>query len=106
MRLLPAAEPPSRGALAAYFEATAAECLRHLGRRPLTLVRHVEGITFFHKGPLPPVPDAVRQIDIIKGDRTTGVRLFVDDPAGLLGLVEIGAVELHPWGLTVDHLER
>jgi bifunctional non-homologous end joining protein LigD len=30
----------------------------------------------------------------------------VDDLAGLLGLVEIGAVELHAWNATVDHLEQ
>jgi bifunctional non-homologous end joining protein LigD len=30
----------------------------------------------------------------------------VDDLAGLLGLVEIGAVELHRWGATVDAKNR
>ena len=51
MRLLPDAEPPSAEALTSYFEACAEPCLEHLGQRPLTLVRHVEGVTFFHKGP-------------------------------------------------------
>jgi DNA primase len=30
----------------------------------------------------------------------------VDDLAGLLGLVEIGAVELHPWNASVDEIEH
>jgi bifunctional non-homologous end joining protein LigD len=30
----------------------------------------------------------------------------VEDLAGLLGLVEIGVVELHPWGATVDDIEH
>lgn len=106
MRLLPDAQPPSREELAGYFRATAEACLRHLGQRPLTLVRHVEGVTFFHKGPLPPVPDSVRRLEVVKGDGTTGTRLWVDDEAGLLGLVEIGAVELHPWGSSVADIER
>lgn len=29
-----------------------------LGGRPLTLVRHVSGLTFFHEGLLPPAPPA------------------------------------------------
>jgi bifunctional non-homologous end joining protein LigD len=35
-----------------------------------------------------------------------GVRLWVDDLDGLLGLVTMGAVELHPWNATVDDIER
>jgi bifunctional non-homologous end joining protein LigD len=32
--------------------------------------------------------------------------LWVDDLEGLLGLVEIGVVELHPWNATVDDIEH
>ncbi len=106
MRLLPDAEPPARGALARYFEACADACLVHLGRRPLTLVRSVDGVTFFHKGPLPPPPATVKQLTIEKGDGTPGTRLWVDDLAGLLGLVELDVVELHPWGATIDDIEH
>ena len=38
----------------------------YLGRRPLKLVRHSHHTTFYHKGPLPPVPDAVHQLRIEK----------------------------------------
>jgi bifunctional non-homologous end joining protein LigD len=106
MRLLPEAEPPTGVALARYFEACGAACLEHLGRRPLTLVRQVDGVCFFHKGPLPPVPAAVHQLVMRKSDGSEGVRLWVDSLDGLLGLVEIGAVELHPWGATVDDIEH
>ncbi len=106
MRLLPDAEPPAKGALVRYFEACADACLVHLGRRPLTLVRSVDGVTFFHKGPLPPPPATVKQLTIEKGDGTLGTRLWVDDLAGLLGLVELDVVELHPWGATIDDIEH
>jgi bifunctional non-homologous end joining protein LigD len=92
--------------LARYFEACAAPCLDHLGRRPLTLVRSVDGITFFHKGPLPPCPETVKQLKIVKADGTMGTRLWVDNLAGLLGLVALDVVELHPWGATVDDIEH
>jgi DNA primase len=33
-------------------------------------------------------------------------RFWVDDVAGLLGLVAMDAVELHPWAATVENIER
>jgi bifunctional non-homologous end joining protein LigD len=47
------------------------------------------------------VPAAVHQLRIQKREGGEGVRLWVDDLAGLLGLVELGVVELHPWAATV-----
>ena len=32
-----------------------------------------------------------------------GVRLWVEDLVGLLGLIEVGVGELHPWAATVGH---
>ncbi|HZT88629.1 MAG TPA: hypothetical protein VFA12_11725 [Stellaceae bacterium] len=53
------------------------------------------------------LPDAVvptvHQLRIEKRGGGEGIRLWVDD---LSGLVEIGAVELHPWGATVDDIEH
>jgi bifunctional non-homologous end joining protein LigD len=82
------------------------DALRYLGRRPLKLVRHVKGTTFYHMGPLPEIPPAVKQLRIEKRKRGTGTRLWVEDLAGLLGLVEIGAVEIHPWGARVEEIEH
>jgi bifunctional non-homologous end joining protein LigD len=106
LQLLPDAVVPSPAALAAYWRRVADEALEYLGRRPLKLVRHVKGVTFYHRGPLPPIPGAVHQLRIEKREGGQGTRLWVDSLDGLLGLVEIGAVELHPWGATVDDIER
>jgi bifunctional non-homologous end joining protein LigD len=43
---------------------------------------------------------------IKKREGGTGVRLWVDSLEGLLGLVEIGAIELHTWNATVDDFEH
>jgi bifunctional non-homologous end joining protein LigD len=106
LQLLPDAIVPSKEALAEYWTKVATRALKHLGRRPLKLVRHTKGTTFYHMGPLPPIPAAVHQLRIEKRGGGEGIRLWVDDVAGLLGLVEIGAVELHPWGATVDAIEH
>src|SRR5262249_27544500 len=105
-RLIPDAVVPSREQLTTYWKTVSKEALPHLARRPLKLVRHAAGKTFFHQGPLPPVPDAVHQLRIETRAGGDGVRLWVDSLEGLLGLLEIGVVELHPWGATVDDLER
>jgi bifunctional non-homologous end joining protein LigD len=68
-------------------------------------VRHVRGTTFYHRGPLSPIPRSVHQLKVAKREGGEGTRLWVDDLDGLLGLVEIGAIELHPWNATVDHIE-
>ncbi|RVG84791.1 DNA ligase D [Sinorhizobium meliloti] len=106
LQLLPEAVVPSKEELANYWTRVADRALHFLGGRPLKLVRHIHGTTFYHKGPLPPIPSEVHQLRIEKREGGAGVRLWVDDLAGLLGLVEIGAVELHPWAATVDNIEH
>ncbi len=106
LQLLPDAVVPSKDELARYWRRVASRALAYLGGRPLKLVRHTHRTTFYHRGPLPPVPPTVHQLRIRKREGGEGVRLWVDDLAGLLGLVEIGAVELHPWAATLDDIER
>jgi len=69
-------------------------------------VRHVDGKIFYHQGRFPRVPDAVHQLPIEKREGGESVRLWVDSLEGLLSLVESDVVELHPWGSTVDDIER
>jgi bifunctional non-homologous end joining protein LigD len=105
-RLLSHAPVATIDALAAYWRRVAKAALPYLARRPLTLVRHVNGVTFFHKGPLPPVPASVHQLRIEKREGGEGVRLWVDSLEGLLGLVQIGVIEVHPWGATIEDIEH
>ncbi|MGE5538753.1 MAG: non-homologous end-joining DNA ligase [Gemmatimonas sp.] len=106
MRALPGAPVPSRDELARYWAKVAPDALHYLARRPLTLVRHVGGLTFFHKGPLPPIPNSVHALRIVKRAGDEGVRVWVDDLDGLLGLLDMDVVEVHPWGATVDDIEH
>lgn len=106
IRALPDAVAPSKQMLAAYWRKVAPRALLHLGRRPLTLVRQVRGKIFFHRGPLPPIPAAVHSLKMERREGGEGIRLWIDSLEGLLGLVDIGVVEIHPWGATVDDIER
>jgi bifunctional non-homologous end joining protein LigD len=103
---LPEAVAPPKTALRSYWKTVGEDALAHLGRRPLRLVRAVDGVVFYHGGALPPVPRAVHQLRTETREGREGVRLWVDSVDGLLGLVEIGVVELHPWGSRVDDIER
>jgi bifunctional non-homologous end joining protein LigD len=106
LQLLPNAVVPSKAELTRYWQQVTPEALRYIARRPLKLVRHTGGTTFYHKGPLPPIPRAVHEFHIEKREGGKGTRLWIEDLAGLLGLVEIGAVELHVWNCTVEDIER
>jgi bifunctional non-homologous end joining protein LigD len=106
LQLLPDAVVPSKEELAAYWRKVAKRALPYLANRPLKLVRQSRGTTFYHKGRVPPIPESVHQLRIKKREGGEGVRLWVDDLAGLLGLVEMGVVELHPWAATVDDYEH
>jgi bifunctional non-homologous end joining protein LigD len=106
MRILQDAVVPTRDELTKYWQAVGNRALRYLARRPLTLVRHLNGITFFHKGPLPPIPEPVHHLTFQKREGGEGVRVWIDNVPGLLGLVEMDVIELHPWGSTVDDIEH
>jgi bifunctional non-homologous end joining protein LigD len=106
MRVLPDAVVPTREQLTAYWKGVGTAALTYVARRPLTLVRHVNGLTFFHKGPLPPIPRSVHHLTIEKREGGEGVRVWVDSVAGLLGLLQMDAVELHPWGASYDDIEH
>ncbi len=89
--------------LARYYAEICGWALPHLGHRPLSLVRCPNGQggeQFFQKHAGASVPDAVRRIEI---DGET--HLAVEDLAGLVALVQIGVLEIHPWGSTVKKLE-
>jgi bifunctional non-homologous end joining protein LigD len=51
LQLLPDAVVPTHEQLVAYWTKVADQALPYIGNRPLKLVRHVRGTTFYHMGP-------------------------------------------------------
>ena len=107
---------PDRGAgfavtkaqLAAYYEAVADLMLPHIAGRPLSIVRCPAGEggkCFFQKHRAAGMPDAVRTTTI-KNDDGIEAHLMIDNAAGLLGLVQMNALEIHPWGARADLPDR
>jgi bifunctional non-homologous end joining protein LigD len=105
-RELEGAVAPAADVLRDYWRSVHEQALPYLGGRPLTLVRHAGGKVFFHKGGLPALPEAVHSLTIQKREGGEGTRLWVDSLEGLLGLVDLGVVEIHPWQARVSDIER
>jgi bifunctional non-homologous end joining protein LigD len=93
--------------LARYYAAIADWILPHMNDRPLVLVRCPEGrqkSCFYQKHPAAGTPEALRQIPVREKTKTENY-VIADDLAGLIGLAQIGALELHAWGSRADKLE-
>ncbi len=94
--------------LATYYVSVQSRILPHLEDRPLVLVRCPDGAhkeCFFQKHAGRYVPDEVRRVTIQEAKKL-GEYLVVDDLAGLVGLVQMGVLELHGWGSRAARLEQ
>jgi bifunctional non-homologous end joining protein LigD len=90
--------------LADFYTEIADWILPHITNRVLSLLRCPSGVSqqcFFAKHAWHGLAAGTRRIDVGETDPM----LAIDDLAGLLGLVQAGVVEIHPWGSTTDHLE-
>lgn len=93
--------------LARYYESVADRILPHLRGRPLTLVRCPHGYQdcFYQKHVNERMPAAIGRVEIEEdGGRAT--YMTADSLEALLGLVQMGVLELHTWGATRDRLDR
>jgi len=98
----------SKLAVAQYYEAVSELMLPHVVRRPLSLLRCPEGLNgerFFQKHLSPGFPDAIKQVPI-KTSEGREIYLMIEDVHGLVGLVQMGVLEIHPWGSKIDRLDR
>ena len=93
--------------LARYYRAVADRALPNLAHRPLTLVRCHGGQgkpCFYQKHLGKGAPDAIGHVDITEDGETVAYPV-IDDLAGLIGLVQMNVIELHPSGATAEQLD-
>src|SRR5579863_177061 len=96
--------------VAEYYFAVAEHLLRHIADRPLSVVRCPDGVgesCFFQKHVSPGLPAGVRKVPI--PNRKTGKVeefLTVNTAEGLLGLAQLGVLEIHPWGSKNDSFDK
>jgi bifunctional non-homologous end joining protein LigD len=99
----------TKGQLIAYFAVVADWMLPHVDNRPLTLVRCPQGRgkpCFFQKKIYPGAPKAVQTVKIREEDGAVVDYMKVRDMAGLVGLAQLGTLEVHVWGCHADKVER
>ena len=93
--------------LARYYETVGERMLPHLAGRPLTLVRCPNGWKhcFYQKHAKAGAPDALEQIEI-RESTGIGVYMMANSVAAIVALLQMGVLEIHPWGATRAHLDR
>lgn len=96
--------------LANYFGAVAEHMLPHISGRPLSLVRCPEGSTkpcFFQKHVGMGVPAGVESVPVTpKNGGKPEQYLTISTAEGLMGLAQMGVLEIHPWGSHNEALEK
>jgi bifunctional non-homologous end joining protein LigD len=93
--------------LARYYKTVADRALPNLVHRPLTLVRCPGGQgkpCFYQKHLGKGSPEAIGHVDITEDDETVAYPV-IEDLAGLVGLVQMNVIELHPSGAGVEKLD-
>jgi len=94
--------------VAEYYDAVADYLLPHIAHRPLAIVRCPRGQTgkcFFQKNVTESLPDAIEGIALEESDGPA-TYIAVKDRVGLVSLVQMGMLEMHPWGSRADKLEQ
>ncbi len=93
--------------LARYYAAIGKWALPQLAHRPLTLVRAPGGAgkkSFYQKHLGPGAPKALGRIEI-RGDDGIKSAPVVNDLAGLVAMVQMDVLEIHPWGAAIADIE-
>ena len=92
-----------------YYESVAELVLPHMRERPLSLVRCPSGYTgeCFYQKHITNFPSSVATVDIYEPDEKRSVPYArVTGLASIIGLVQMGVLEIHPWGCRADNTDR
>jgi bifunctional non-homologous end joining protein LigD len=96
----------TKGELADYYVAVAERMLPHVSNRPITMVRCPTGQEkncFYQRHAGSGVPEQLRQVKVPGFDDPY---LYIEDLPGLIAMVQMGVLEMHPWGVTVEHPDK
>jgi bifunctional non-homologous end joining protein LigD len=104
---------PDRGitklALASYYAEIGERMLPHVGDRPLTLVRCPNGVAgecFYQKHGDEHFIEQIGRVQIAENDGDVKTYTYVDSVEGLIGMVQMGALELHTSNAKIDDFEK
>ena len=110
-KVLDAPSGVTKQQLADYYAAVAPAMLPHLAGRPASIVRCPNGSEqkcFFQKHANVGLPASVGSVAVPERDdpSKTEAYISVESAEGLLGLAQLGVLELHPWGSKASALEK
>jgi bifunctional non-homologous end joining protein LigD len=94
--------------LAEYLALVADRMLPHITDRPISFVRCPGGTAkacFYQKHIETTLPPGIGSVTI-KEKEGTGDYLTIDTAEGLIGLAQMGVLEVHPWGSRADDVEK
>ena len=97
----------TKAALARYYEGVAEWILPEVRERPLSLVRCPQGPgegCFYQKNIDQRFPDEIERVPVELGGG--GVYAAANSAAAIVGLVQMGVIELHVWGSTTRDLAK
>ncbi|WP_026620275.1 bifunctional non-homologous end joining protein LigD [Ensifer sp. WSM1721] len=95
--------------LARYYGVVADRMLAFAADHPVSLVRCPQGgerQCFFQKHASDGFPDAIREVPITEASGETENYMYVHDAKGLVAAVQMGTLEFHIWGATINRLEK
>ncbi|MGH9869699.1 MAG: DNA ligase D [Candidatus Polarisedimenticolia bacterium] len=108
-RVLYAGQGITKRALALYYEEAAPRMLPYVAGRPLMLVRCPQGSAkecFYQKHAGQSLPDGVHRVPIRERGSKASHSMMVDSVQGLVGLAQMGVLEIHLWGARAENVER
>lgn len=95
--------------LAEYYLSISKWILPYIIKRPLTLVRCPKGHLqkgFYQKHLKETVPVGIYPISILEKKSGGKEYIYIKDAQGLLGLVQLAVLEIHPWACRIDDVEK
>ena len=96
----------TKSELADYYVAVAKWMLPHVALRPVTMVRCPTGAEkkcFYQRHAASGVLPQLREIAVPGFDE---LYLYIEDVAGLVAMVQMGTLEIHPWGVRIEKPDR
>lgn len=89
-----------------YYETVSDYILPFISNRPLSLVRCPENYThcFFQRHYTESTPKALKPV-AVKSKEGVENYIYLNDREGLLSLVQMGVLEIHPWGSLISQIE-
>ncbi|MGE5722031.1 MAG: non-homologous end-joining DNA ligase [Sphingomonadales bacterium] len=96
----------TKAELVDYYLAVADRMLPHVARRPVTMVRCPTGggaKCFYQRHAGSGVPEQLKPVRVPGFEQPY---LYIEDVSGLVAMVQMGVLEIHPWGVTVDRPDK